>query len=66
MTDSKPITLNQIEVLEEFYCAILDSSISINPTNITFGFRKQGVQDFVKFIKKSIKNGLISNESEEL
>lgn len=63
MTD-KQITLNQIEALEEFYCAILDSSININPTNITFKFRKQGAQDFVKFIKNAIKNGLISNESE--
>lgn len=63
MTD-KQITLEQIEALEEFYCAILDSSININPTNITFKFRKQGVQDFVNFIKKSIKNGLLSNDGE--
>lgn len=63
MTD-KQITLEQIEALEEFYCAILDSSININPTNITFKFRKQGVQDFVNFIKKSIKYGLISNDGE--
>ena len=65
MTDKQIITLNQIEALEEFYCAILDSSIHINPTNITFRFRKQGVQDFVTFIKNSIKNGLINNESED-
>lgn len=63
MTD-KQITLEQIEALEEFYCAILDSSININPTNITFKFRKQGVQDFVNFIKKSIKSGLLSNDGE--
>lgn len=64
MTD-KQITLNQIEALEEFYCHILDSSININPTNITLEFRKQGVQDFVKFIKKAIEGGLINNDSEE-
>lgn len=64
MTD-KQITLNQIEALEEFYCAILDSSININPTNVTLYFRKQGVQDFVNFIRKSIEGGLISNEGEE-
>lgn len=64
MTD-KQITLNQIETLEKFYCAILDSSINIRPANITLEFMKQGAQDFVNFIRKSIEGGLINNESEE-